>query len=52
MVFGNGVKNMQAAAYNVARTVYIIHVVSHFYGTEFEIWAGFGPVGSTENCST
>ena len=22
------------------------------YGTEFEIWAGFGPVGSTENCPT
>jgi hypothetical protein len=22
--------------------------MSHFYGTEFEIWAGFGPVGSTE----
>ena len=21
----------------------------HFYGTENEIWAGFGPVGSTEN---
>ena len=22
--------------------------MSNFYGTEFEIWAGFGPVGSTE----
>ena len=22
--------------------------MSKFYGTEFEIWAGFGPVGSTE----
>jgi hypothetical protein len=24
----------------------------HFYGTENEIWAGFGPVGNTEekNC--
>ena len=21
---------------------------SHFYGTEYEIWAGFGPVGNTE----
>jgi len=23
--------------------------MSHFYKTKFEIWAGFGPVGSTEN---
>ena len=22
--------------------------VSNFYGTEIEIWAGFGPVGNTE----
>jgi hypothetical protein len=21
---------------------------SHFYGTEYEIWADFGPVGNTE----
>ena len=27
--------------------MYISHVVSN-YGTEIEIWAGFGPVGSTE----
>ena len=24
-------------------------MVSNFYGTEVEIWAGFGPVGNTEN---
>ena len=24
----------------------------HFYGTESEIWADFGLVGSTENCPT
>ena len=24
------------------------HEVSNFYGTEIEIWAGFGPVASTE----
>jgi hypothetical protein len=24
------------------------HMVSNFYGTEIEIWAGFEPVGSTE----
>ena len=23
-------------------------MVSNFYGTEIEIWAGFGPVGSSE----
>ena len=23
--------------------------MSYFYEAEFEIWAGFGPVGSTEN---
>ena len=23
--------------------------VSHFYGTKYEIWASFGPVGSNEN---
>jgi hypothetical protein len=22
--------------------------ISNFYGTEIEIWAGFGPVGNTE----
>ena len=26
--------------------------MSHFYGTEFEILAGFGLIGSTENCPT
>ena len=28
--------------------MYISYTVSNFYGTEIEIWAGFGPVGSTE----
>ena len=23
--------------------------MSHFYGTEYEIWAGFGPIGIIEN---
>ena len=26
----------------------ISHAASNFYGTEIEIWAGFGPVGSNE----
>ena len=30
------------------QSLYISNVVSNFYGTEIEIWAGFGPVGSTE----
>ena len=28
--------------------MYIRHAVSNFYGTEIEIWAGFGPVGNTK----
>ena len=28
--------------------LYISCVVSNFYETEIEIWAGFGPVGNTE----
>ena len=27
---------------------YISPAVSHFYETEYEIWAGFGQVGSTD----
>ena len=32
------------------KSLYISPEVSHFYGTEYKIWAGFGLVGSTENC--
>ena len=35
----------------IAAEINILHIkptVSHFYGTEYEIWAGFGPVGNTE----
>ena len=32
----------------MAKSSDISRVVSIFYGTENEIWAGFGPVGSTE----
>ena len=31
-----------------AKSSYISCTMSTFYGTEIEIWAGFGPVGSTE----
>ena len=31
------------------KSSYISLAVSHFYGTEYEIWDGFGPDGSTEN---
>ena len=30
-----------------AKSWYISFVMSNLYGTEYEIWAGFGPVGST-----
>jgi hypothetical protein len=30
------------------KSLYISHAVINFYGTEIEIWAGFGPVGNTE----
>ena len=30
------------------KSFYISCAVSNFYGTEIEIWAGFGPVGNTE----
>ena len=32
-----------------AKSLYISPAVNCFYGTEYEIWAGFGLVGSTEN---
>ena len=34
---------------NQSQYVIISRVVSHFYRTEYETWAGFGPVGRTEN---
>ena len=32
------------------KSLSISYAVSNFNGTEVEIWAGFGPVGSTEKC--
>ena len=37
-----------AADESDAKSLYISRVASNFYGTEIEIWAGFGPVGNTE----
>ena len=37
----------QDTDYIQAKSLYISRTVSHFYGTEFEIWAGFGPVVET-----
>ena len=31
------------------KSLYISRAVRHFYETEYEIWAGLGPVDSTEN---
>ena len=39
---GNHVRSLQSHYIEVTRTG------RHFYGTENEIWAGFGPVGNTE----
>ena len=33
------------------RSLYRSRAGSHFYGTEYEIWADFGPVGNTEKKS-
>ena len=35
-------------SYLNSNSLYISHAASNFYGTEIEIWAGFGPFGSTE----
>ena len=32
----------------VTKVIYRCRTGRHFYGTENEIWAGFGPVGNTE----
>jgi hypothetical protein len=31
-----------------SKSLYRSRAGSHFYGTEYEIWADFGPVGNTE----
>ena len=38
---------------DIVRSKVIIHKaqIKQFYGTEIEIWVGFGPVGSTEKKS-
>ena len=30
------------------KSLHISHAESNYYGTEMEIWAGFGPIGNTE----
>ena len=30
------------------KSFYRSHAGNHFYGTEYENWADFGPVGNTE----
>ena len=32
-----------------AKSLNISHAVSHFVETDFDFWAGFGPVCNTEN---
>ena len=40
---GNGLGGLR-----LPKSLYISWVLSNFYGTKIEIWAGFGPVGNTE----
>jgi hypothetical protein len=39
---------MKMAKFTLGTKVHISCAESHFYGTEIEIWAGFGLVGNTE----
>ena len=39
---------LQILAYTQSKSLYISRAVSNCYGTEMEIWAGFGPVGNIE----
>ena len=42
-------KNLeQILKHEQAKSLYRSRAGSHFYGTEYEIWAGFGLVGNTE----
>ena len=34
-----------------AKSLYRSRAGNHFYGTEYDIWADFGPVGNTEKTS-
>ena len=45
-----GVKGQFLGDYTCTQnSLCISHAVSYFYVTEYKIWAGFEPVGSTEN---
>ena len=49
LIFSNLILNsVDDNVHSVSKSLYMSHVVSNFYGTEIEICAGFGPVGSTE----
>jgi hypothetical protein len=39
---------LTAKVSNVPKSLYRSHAGSHFYGTEDEIWAGFGPIDNIE----
>ena len=48
-VFCQSLRASSSCYSKVIRYTYISPAFSHFYGTEYEIWAGNGQVGSTEN---
>ena len=45
-----GLKERNQITCTQVMIIYISPVVSPFYGKEYGLWAGFGPVGSNENC--
>ena len=41
-------KVLHSAKQDPPKSLYTSFAGGHFYGTENEIWAGFGPVGNTK----
>ena len=40
-------RQWQCRSVLVPKSLHISPAIRHFYGTEYEIWVGFGSVGST-----
>ena len=50
--FNSHLANFQACVAQTKSLYDISHAMKNFYGTEIEIWAGLGLVGSTEKNGT
>ena len=48
IVILNLLQNKRCKYISQTKSLYRSRAGRHFYGTENEIWAGFGPVGNTE----